>query len=403
MKETYMMDFTQEEYRQRKQTLIGRMQREGFDGLLLSTKENIRYFTGFQSIVWESKISTPAFLVVNSKGDWRMIGSKSSVGTMSITSWLPESELLYYDKTGRDPGVPATFMEAITVTIRGLGLCGRRIGMEIGIGFRPHLTFFVQKAILSFLEDTQCRVLDAADLIWGIRSVKSAREIEYMRKVCAMNCLIYEKAFESVVPGQTTERNLMQLMGEEAFRLDCDNILSMGIRAGLDRDPHTNCPASDRVIGSRHEREVLMIDGGPCYKGYYSDIIRTVVIGKPTDKQLRHHDIAVEACYIGLSRIKPGEPLKNAVKAADDYIASKGMEGINRTLHWIGHGLGLDFHEYPCLELDSKAVFEPGMCFACEPCICDETGMFGIEENVLVTDTGYELMTPLRHDLYSIM
>jgi len=370
--------------------------------LLLSTEENIRYFTGFQSIVWDSKISTPAFLVVSNNGDWRMIGSKSSVGTMSITSWLPEDELAYYDRTGQDNMRPTSFLEAIGVTIEKLIFPGKRIGMELGTGFRPHLTFPVLTGLLTMLADTGCEALDAAEMLWRIRSVKSSREIEYVKKACELNCVLFEKAFNSVIPGVTTERNLMQVMGEEAFRLDCDNILDMGIRCGLDRDPHTNCPSSDRVIGSRHEREVLMIDGGPSYKGYYSDIIRTAVIGLPTQKQLDYHQIAVDACFLGLSCLKPGEPLENAVKAVDSFFEKHGMEKINRTLHWIGHGIGLDFHEYPCLELGTVTPAEPGMCFACEPCICDENGMFGIEQNVVITQSGYELLTPLRHDLIII-
>ena len=397
-----MLDFTPEEYAARKARLVSLMQAEGLDGLLLSTKENIRYFTGFQSIVWESKISTPAFLVVSSRGDWRMIGSKSSVGTMGITTWLPENELDFYDKNAAPGTRPATFLDAIKYQLDKLGLMHKKIGMEIGIGFRPHLTFPVLSGLMDFLKASGCETLDASALLWKIRSVKSAQELAYFGQACAKNCLLYEKAFDSVVPGVTTERNLMQVMGAEAFRLDCDNILDMGIRCGLDRDPHTNCPSSDRVIGSRHEREVLMIDGGPSYRGYYSDIIRTAVVGKPTQKQLDTHSILVEACYLGLSKLKPGEPLEDPVKAVDEFLDKKGMTPINRTLHWIGHGLGLDFHEYPCLELGTKEIAKPGMCFACEPCVCDENGMFGIEENVVVTDTGYELMTPFRHDLISI-
>lgn len=394
-----MLDFTVGEFQARRKKLLEGMARFGFDGVLLSTKEDIRYFTGYQSIVWESKISTPAFLVVNAGGDWRLIGSKSSVGTMGVTTWLAESDLFYYDKNAAGGARPATFLDAIKVTMDKLGLRGKRIGLETGIGFRPHLTFPVLSGLLAHLGDTGCEHGDAAPMLWSIRSIKSPQEIEYFRKACELNCLLYEKAFTSVVPGVTTERALMQVMGMEAFRLGCDNILDMGIRAGLDRDPHTNCPSSDRVIGGKHEREVLMIDGGPCYKGYYSDIIRTAVIGKPTQKQLDYHQITVDACYLGLSKLKPGEPLSDCVRAVDAFLDSHGMTGINRTLHWIGHGIGLDFHEYPCLELGETALAQPGMCFACEPCVCDENGMFGIEENVVVTETGYELLSPIRHDL----
>jgi len=222
-----------------------------------------------------------------------------------------------------------------------------------------------------------------------------------MRKVCGMNCRLYEKAFQSVVPGRTTERDVFDVMGREAFSIGCDTILDMGIRAGIDRDPHSNCPASDRVIGSVHEREVLMIDGGPAYKGYYSDIIRTAVIGKASGIQLERHALAVEACYLGLSLLKPGNTVREVTAAVDKFLDDRGFHETNRTRNWIGHSLGLDVHEFPCLEL-SDDIIQPGMVFACEPCICDEYGMFGIEENVLITDTGYELLTPLRHDMIEI-
>lgn len=401
MRHPYMLDFPIEEYAARKDKLVQGLNKHGLDGVILTTKENTRYFTGFQSIVWDSKVSTPAFLAVNKNGDWLMVGSHSSVGTMSVTSCMEEDELFFYDRSRRDPGVPATYHDAVTTAVRRLIPSGGKVGMETGIGFRVHMTYPNLKALLDFLGDADIEACDAASLLWEIRSVKSFRELDIMRRVCSINCALYEKAFSSVVPHVTTERDVYNVMGMEAFRLGCDTILDMGIRAGIDRDPHSNCPSSNRVIGGGHPREVLMIDGGPMYKGYYSDIIRTAVVGKPSPVQLDHHAIAVEACYTGLEKIKPGVSVGEVTAAVDEYLDQKGMRDYNRTYHWIGHGIGLDIHEYPCLELGGW-ILEPGMCFAVEPCICDEYGMFGIEQNIIVTEKGYELMTPFRHDLFTI-
>jgi Xaa-Pro aminopeptidase len=274
--------------------------------------------------------------------------------------------------------------------------------MEIGIGFRVHMNYPNFKTFMDFLANNNMTAEDASEALWEIRSIKSQREIEIMRKVCAINCALFEKAFASVIPRVTTERDIYRIMGREAFSLGCDTILDMGIRSGVDRDPHTNCPSSDRVIGGGHEREVLMIDGGPVYKGYYSDIIRTGVVGKPSKFQLERHEIATEACYTALRMIKPGVVMGEITKAVDDFIDAKGFGDCNKTYNWIGHGIGLDVHEYPCFEIGEKRTLAPGMCFAVEPCICDEYGMFGIEQNILVTENGYELLSPMRHDLFTI-
>ena len=402
MRSPYMLDFPIDEYVSRKSNLVAALDSHGLDGIILTTEENTRYFTGFQSIVWDSKVSTPAFLVVNRNGDWLMVGSHSSIGTMSITSCMDGGDLFYYDRAALDPSVPKTYFEAITAAVGKLIPTGGRVGMETGLGFRVHMNYPNLRDLLGYLEGKSMEHVDAADLLWGIRSIKSPRELEVMRKVCAINCALYKAAYDSVRAGVTTERDVFHVMGIEAFRLGCEKILNMGIRAGLDRDPHTNCPSSSRVIGSGHEGEVLMIDGGPIYKGYYSDIIRTGVVGKPTQRQLDLHDIAVEACYVGLGHIRPGASISEATRAVDEYIDKKGMREYNITYSWIGHGIGMDVHEFPGIEISSKDVFKPGMCFAVEPCIRTPDGMFGIEQNIAVNESGYELLTPFRHDLFSI-
>ena len=402
MRNPYMLDFPVNEYETRKKKLIQGLEKHGLDGAIFTSKENTRYFTGFQSIVWDSKVSTPAFLVVNKNGDYLMVGSHSSIGTMTVTSCLSDSELFYYNRASREPSVPRTYDEAIQTAVAKILPPGAKVGMETGAGFRVHMNYPSFKSLLEFMENKTMEPRDAARMIWEIRSIKSPREIEIMRKVCSINCALFEKAFNSVVPHVTSERDVYNVMGAEAFRLGCDTILDMGIRAGLDRDPHTNCPSSSRVIGSGHAREVLMIDGGPVYKGYYSDIIRTAVVGKPSRIQQSRHETAVEACYAALGMVRPGARMSEITKAVDDFIDEKGFGDCNKTRNWIGHGIGLDVHEYPCFEIGSDWELQPGMCFAVEPCICDRYGMFGIEQNILVLEDGYELLTPLRHDLFSI-
>ncbi|MFR1109697.1 MAG: M24 family metallopeptidase [Anaerotruncus colihominis] len=153
------------------------------------------------------------------------------------------------------------------------------------------MSYADQKALFSLIPDAE--IADAAQLLWEIRRVKSPREIEVMREVCRINVASYKKGFESIVCGKTTEEELYRIMCAESFLQGAENILPLGIRCGRERYPQGNCPPSNRVIG-KEPGEMMLVDGGPCYKGYYSDIIRQAVSGKPTDRQQMMYDIAVE-------------------------------------------------------------------------------------------------------------
>ena len=160
-----------------------------------------------------------------------------------------------------------------------------------------------------------------------------------------------------------------------------------------------NCPPSSRVIG-KEPGEMMLVDGGPCYKGYYSDIIRQAVSGKPTDRQQMMYDIAVEGNNLGLSVIKAGIPASEVCRIVDGFFSSKGMDPYNRCKGWMGHGVGLDVHELPTLSMDCDVILEPGMVMALEPELFDaEIGVFGIEQNFVVTETGCELLTPAPQEL----
>ena len=396
MQTSMMLEFPVDEYEARIAKLIAGMQKYGFDAVLLSSKENTRYFSGLQSIVWDSKIAVPGLLVVTANGDMTIVSSTSNQPTVKVTSCLEPDRLLAYTRT-KEPGFPDTFPKAIAYALEKFKVSGGRIGMEIGTGFRVSMSYADQKALFSLIPDAE--IADAAQLLWEIRRVKSPREIEVMREVCRINVASYKKGFESIVCGKTTEEELYRIMCAESFLQGAENILPLGIRCGRERYPQGNCPPSNRVIG-KEPGEMMLVDGGPCYKGYYSDIIRQAVSGKPTDRQQMMYDIAVEGNNLGLSVIKAGIPASEVCRIVDGFFSSKGMDPHNRCKGWMGHGVGLDVHELPTLSMDCDVILEPGMVMALEPELFDaEIGVFGIEQNFVVTETGCELLTPAPQEL----
>lgn len=249
--------------------------------------------------------------------------------------------------------------------------------------------------LMDLLADAQ--VVDASQIIWSLRSVKSALEIERMRRACDINIKAFEKGLNSIYEGMT-ELELLQTICAEMFRLGADTVFPLGIRAGADRYSHSNSPPGDRPIG---KGEIVLIDGGPGYRGYFSDIIREACIGQPTPRQRELFDISKEACMVGVEMAKPGVTPAEITQAIDNFIDKKGYSAQYVSRGSCGHSIGLDIHEVPLVDLNTNTPLEEGMVLSIEPSLYEEgMGMFNIEENILITRDGYELLTPLNHDLW---
>lgn len=392
MKEPIMVDFPVQEYEERVKKILIEMDKNDLDALILTTKENTNYFCGFRMITWDSKISKPGALVITRKGDLTLVGANSGYATMNATSYV--EDIRGFDTRGRG-GLPKSFPEAIFKVLEEKGYARGRIGMELGTGFRLHLTPEDYKNLMNLLSGAT--LVDAAPSIWELRAVKSPLEIERMRKVCDINIKAFEKALRSIHLGMT-ERELFRLIGAEMFKLGADDVFPLGIRAGKERYAQGNCPPGDRPIG---KGEIVLIDGGPGYRGYYSDIIREACIGEPTSRQKELFNFSVEACMTGIKKVKAGVTAREVTEAIDNFVDKSDFVDTYVSRGGCGHSIGLDIHEVPMISVNNEQPLKAGMIIAIEPSFYEEgMGMFNIEENLLVTEEGYEILTPLDHDLW---
>ena len=392
MRESKMAAFPLSEYKQRLDALVSQMNKNGIDAAILTSDEMCYYFTGFNSIVWDSRTATPAVIVITKDGDMTLSTSASGVGVASYTSCV--SDVRYYNRFDPKDGYES-YAKAITSILKEKKLDKGTIGLELGVGLKMHLNHMDREAMLS--EIPEAKTVNIADCVWPIRKCKSPLEIEYMRKVCEINYLGIEAGLKQVKEG-TTELELYRNIVIEYFKLGADKSMVLGVRAGKERYSQGNCPPSDRPIG---KGEFILVDGGPFYKGYCSDIIRLAMIGQPTQEQREMFDIAREACYAGINVVKPGVPISLAAQEVDKVmLRNEKYACYNMGVGGTGHSIGVNVHEYPMIGVDSTEVFEEGMIFAIEPYFLkDGVGSIGIEENVLVTKTGYEILTPSDSDL----
>jgi Xaa-Pro dipeptidase len=144
------------------------------------------------------------------------------------------------------------------------------------------------------------------------------------------------------------------------------------------------------------EGTILLMDGGCRVEEYESDISRTVVLGKPTDKMKQVFDIVHRAQSAALATAKPGVPCQAVDAAARKVISDAGYgPDYKYFTHRVGHGIGMDGHEWPYLVRGNTLPLAPKMCFSDEPGVYIR-GEFGVrlEDDMHITENGAELFTP---------
>lgn len=390
MRQSLLLEFPVEEYQKRLNKLIKQMNIKGVNAVILTSDENTYYFSGFKSIVWASKVSTPGVLVITKDGDMMIASSKNGRETVRVTSCV--EDIRYY---GKDSPYDK-YVNAILSILKEKKLLKGKIGLELGVGHKMHLNHYDREDLFKELSHENSEIFDAAEILWEVRMIKSELEIEKLRTCCKINSEAIEKGLRTVKEG-TTELELYRSILQEYFHLGAEFALPIGVRAGKERYSQGNCPPSSRPIG---RGDIILVDGGPVYKGYYSDIIREAVIGNPTNYQLEMFNTAREACYVGIEKIKPGVPINEVCQAVDEYMDRSKFVHINVYKNWCGHSIGVGVHELPMIDINTTISLQPGMVFAIEPYIFEEgVGSLGIEENVLVTEKGYEILSTSNSEL----
>jgi len=153
-------------------------------------------------------------------------------------------------------------------------------------------------------------------------------------------------------------------------------------------------PHGSREVHNLHEGDIVLVDGGTSVEGYRSDVTRTIVFGKPSDKQKRVFDIVLKAQRESMKAVRPGITCESIDAVARKVVEDAGFgPGYKYFAHRLGHGIGMEGHEYPYLVKGNKLKLKPGMTFSNEPGIYIY-GEFGvlIEDCFVVTEDGGKIL-----------
>lgn len=235
----------------------------------------------------------------------------------------------------------------------------------------------------------QIKLASATPVTAGCRRIKSEHEIALMRLAAKVTLAAYVAAHQALKPGMT-QADFLHLV-EAAHE-------KLGFEGGalVEVDEYSAFPHGSIEPQVIHENSLVLVDGGCKVEGYSSDITRTFVLGKATDKMKKVFDIVHAAQTAALKTARPGLECQ-AVDAAARKVISDGGYGPDYKYftHRLGHGMGMDGHEWPYLVRGNTTKLEPNMTFSDEPGIYIR-GEFGVrlEDDMHILDNGAELFTP---------
>jgi Xaa-Pro aminopeptidase/Xaa-Pro dipeptidase len=382
-------DFPIEEYRRRYARLSALMEAQGFDALVLTQEEPVRYLTGYNSVIWAVGRWLPTiFVAARDPRQAVLISSSFDTGCASGTSWVATV----------DPYHGAQELPAkVRHHLASMGAAPQRVGFELGPGSVIALPQQLIGAIFGALEAPP---RDASALISALRMVKSPLEIERIRRSVGAAVAGYRAGLEAAAAGMT-EKELVAIISSTMYGSGTTagtKPLFVNCVSGRTRYPLVDSPASDNVIG---DGDIVFVDGGGASDGYVSDILRLIGVGSLRAEDRRYAEVAASATQAMIDAVVPGVRVSELMATAAAHVAAAGL--TEQVGEIAGHGIGLELWERPLIKVhddpDDDVAVRPGMVLCLEPILAPAhpdgglAGVFVFEQQVLVTPDGCEVLS----------
>ncbi len=356
-----------------------RMKKSNMDAFLVLNQSNRRFLSGFTAHDTGAEESAGA-LIITQDHLFLLTDSRFEV---QAGNEAPGFDIRCY-KTG--------LQEMIPVILGGLDC--NKLGFE---GSRLSYAAYCKIKESLNTNNVKTEFVPADTVIDDIRVIKSDDEVAMIRKSLAIAEAAYLKTLERVMPG-LTEKDLAWELEKQMRELGAEGLSFPVIVAAGPNSALPHAIPGERLI---RKNEPLLFDWGAVFNGYCSDTSRTVVPGKPDDIFLNLYKILFDAQAMAIEAIRPGVSTKTVDSLARGHIAKNGYE--KHFGHGLGHGVGLEIHEAPRLSPLKESILEKGMIVTVEPGIyLPEWGGIRLENMVLVTDNGAEVLNSLNYEDYII-
>lgn len=350
------------------------LKEHNIDAAFITTPDNVFYVSGFRSNPHERLLGVLVF----QDTEPLMILPQMEVPDAKNAGWN-------FDVVGhQDTDQP---WQLLKQAIENKKITPSQIAIE-----KSHMTVERLEAIQELYPDVTFTRLD--DQLNSMRVVKDANELAILRDAAAYADYAIEVGVSEIAEGKTE----LEILTAIELALKKKGISHMSFDTMVLSGPKTASPhgkPGDRKI---QKGDLVLFDLGVIYKGYCSDITRTVAFGEPSTKQKEVYETVRKAEQAAVDAVKPGVKAMELDKIARDIITEAGYGKF--FTHRLGHGLGISVHEFPSVTGNNEMELIEGMVFTIEPGIYDPsiTGV-RIEDDVVVTKDGVEVLTKYPKDL----
>jgi len=378
MKTPPQRGFPQSEFETRLQRVQARMHDARLDAVLLTTEADVRYFTGFFTQFWESP-TRPWFVVLPLSGQPVAVIPEIGAAGMADT-WVNDIHTWPAPRP-EDDGV-----SLLCSVINDLPRRHGRLGVPLGPETIIRMPANDYQRLLDGFQGLE--VVDASALLHQVRYVKSAAEIAKIAYICDLTSDAFEALPATMSIGES-ERQICH-----RFRIDL-------LQRGADNSPYLICGSGpggyDSIIMGPTDRaqmagDVLIIDTGTTFDGYFCDFDRNFAFGSADDAVRKAYDVVYEATDTGLAAAKPGATTSDVWAAMWKVMADGGALG--NSVGRLGHGLGTQLTEWPSNTQDDMTRLQPGVILTLEPGMEFAPGKQMVhEEDIVITDDGARLLS----------
>ena len=395
-------DFPYAEYRSRVNRVKELMNENEIDCLLVWKEQNVRYFFGYNTTHWHLPPPHPGVGIIPVDGepilvvpDLLLPNAQGFCWTREIWS-LPSAHLVSQQRQ---------LPKDVAVIVKEIGYERKNIALEMGpLGGmwipRPLNDIEAMKAELP-----KAKFVNGDKVIWGCRMIKSSLEIDRIRQAASVIRRCHAAVIDQFRPGMTemdVAKIIHHVQVDSGDFRGGDTCVIAHIVCNLEKEGMCDILALDDVTITKEDN--IQLDLQHRHKGYWADIARIYQVGPITDKMKRNYELCAETLADAAAAVKPGVPASEVYRAG---IKKEQAVGI-RPMEMIGHGIGLDIHEPPDIDGETDILLEEGMVIALEMWILTSfkrnggEGIFGIENQYVVTDKGYELISGLDQNIIQV-
>lgn len=351
------------------------MRKRNLDAVVALSQENVYYTSGALIQTQKDIRDRLAFTVLPLDGDPAMTVCNIEESFTREWTWIKDIRAYIEFRES-----PIAFLVSV---LKERGLSGKRVGLE-----KNYLPASFYEDLVGQMPATS--FINCEEVLVELRMIKSKEETDLMERTTRATVKAIEKAFSESHAGDT-ERQVLNRIAINLIHAGATSLPFLIIATGKKGAQAHPIADETRLL----EGETLRVDCGGRFKGYYSDVARTVAIGAPADHQRQY--------YAALQRIqkKVIDHMTVGTKCSALYhlcVEEFKKEGMPFHMPHIGHGMGLVIHEYPMISPICEAVLEEGMIINIEPLFIDPERKFGyhIEDLVEITKEGPRVLTGTR-------